>query len=283
MFVTQQKASELPKQEVFVGSGQFQFIAINPTVEEMIELGIPHKKDKVPNYYDEINDVAYTVFYFHNPLTGFIRYQISCSDEDVLSSKGNYKYITGYASTNGIYMIETFYSPSIEEYYERMNNFDWYSNPVSEYTRVAKRGEEEFTNVILSIVGHKLKTKKDDEVSHYPFLLPADIWQKVLKGDFEWLKFQLKDIKDKTIIFNVYATESNGNIYPTVYNKRITAGNSYTLNQFMKTIKNEWEKDEHTKYADREFGELRKFNPLQEAEDKLEIKRIKPLDADFPM
>lgn len=279
MFNTQQKASDLPKQEVFVGSGQFTFVAINPSVEEMEELGIPHKKDKVPNYYDEINDVAYTVFYFHNPLAGFIRYQISCSDEDVLSSKGKYKYLTGYASTSGVYMIESFWANSIEEYYERMNNFDWYSNPVSEYTRVAKRGEEEFTNIILAIVGHKLRTKKDDEVTHYPFLLPADVWQKILKGDFEWLKAQLSTIEDKTIILNIYATENNGNIYPTVYNKRITAGNDYTLNQFMKSIEKDWEKDEYTNYADREFGALRKFNPLQEAKNKLEIK---PLDKDFP-
>lgn len=239
MQVSNTQENTIPTRNIYVGVENFYPVAVNPTLKELNDMGIPATME--PEYYGKITrdygsgeqeyDFFTVTIMLDNkdeitPIKTQVQYTVIRDYH--LSSTGKYKVLNKYGSSTWL-EDETAPLPS---------NMQWY---VDEEVKKAYRGEEQIVMFIKALRGltNVNKSTPETEKSKGMMMLEQSDLDKMFNGDFRDIKSIILDTdNDPKVGFLLGARVQDDNIKQGIFNRlplrsyiRATNNTDYLIKQ----------------------------------------------------
>jgi hypothetical protein len=271
MKISQAQEESVFERKLYMGVENFSVVAVNPTKQELIDMGINAQEEpsyvttverEVDGVKKELDAVSVRIFLDNNDANNRIRTQV------------NYMIIKDYKmSSTGKYLVLNKYGAStwLEEDYinasEMPANMQWY---VNEGVKKAFIGEPlliDFIKALYNLPNVTQKSTAETKEKGMASFATADI-EKLFNGDFSDIRKTIAvGGKDQSVGFLLGVRETEGEYKQTLYNRGPLRSYIKTTNKTKYVTKDIQDAQDNGAYADSIFDlsntKLKEFNEDQ--------------------
>ena len=271
MKISEAREENVIERKLYLGMENFHPVAVNPTKQELIDMGInateePVYVQKVKRDFDksgtekEYEQVSIRVFLDNKDENNRIRTQVSFNivRDFRLSQSGKYEVLNKYGTST--WLEEKFIGAG-----DLPANMQWYLN---EDVKKALRGEAllvEFIKALYNLPYINDKSTQDTKEKGVAVLTDADL-DKLFKGDFsDMRKLIAVNAKDQKVGFLLGVRNVEGNWRQNLFVRSPQKSYVAKTNKTERLVKDVIDAQENGAYADAIFDlnntKLKEFNP----------------------